>query len=209
MDVQQRGPVAGTTGTPVPFTAGLTGQSRTSDVHGRYMQEVLEGRVFFGSLAAAAPTAYVGGAAGTPLICIHNPLNSGKVLVPLMVGFAQRAAATAAGQTGLALWAGTSAEPTGSWTNPRSALSFSLTGAAAKYFANVALTGSSALNLVLPLYTHYWATAASAWSAPAMFDVGGIVSAAPGSQIALGLTVVPTSVTVDVSMLWAEVPYLP
>jgi hypothetical protein len=63
-------------------------------------------------------------------------------------------------------------------------------------------------NLALPLFTHYWATAAGAFSSPSLFEVAGLVHAIPGNQIALGVTVVPTTVTVDVAMYWEEVPYL-
>ena len=74
---------------------------------------------------------------------------------------------------------------------------------------NTALTGSTALNLALPLFSHYWATAAGAISATSFFDIGGFPCAIPGNDIALGITVVPTTVTVDVSLFWEEVPYLP
>jgi hypothetical protein len=140
---------------------------------------------------------------------VHNPANSGKVIVALMVGLAGRAAASAAGQTGLALWSGPSVLPTGTATAPTSALSLAVGGSAAKGFVNTALTGSTALALALPLFTYYWATAAGAIMSPGMFDIGGIVLAAPGNQIALGLTVVPTSTTVDAALYWEEIPYLP
>lgn len=207
-DAQRIGSVTGTAGAPSPFTAGPTGASRNQDAHGRFSEAVLAGRVYYMSIAAAAGTAYVGAAAGTPLLAIHNPITSGKILQVLGVGFSGRAAATAAGQTGLNLWAGVSVQPTGTATVPRSALTQSLAGSSALGFSNTALTASTALNLAMPLFTYYWATAAGAIMSPAWFDIGALVSAAPGNQIALGLTVIPTSVTADVSLFWEEVPYL-
>ena len=207
-ELQVRGSLFGASGSPVPFTAGYSGAQRVSDAHGRYMDAVLSGRVFFLSGAAVAGTAYVGAAAGTPLFAIHNPANSGKCLIVLGVGFAQRATATGAGTTGLVLWSGPSVIPTGTQTTPTNAFSLAATGAAAKGFSNAALTGSTALTVALPLHTHYWATAAAAFSAPGWFDVGGLVIAVPGNQIALGLTVIPTSVTVDAALYWEEIPYL-
>ena len=97
---------------------------------------------------------------------------------------------------------------TGTKTNPTSVLSQLASGSAAQGNVNAALTGSTALALALPLYTHYWATAAGAFSSPGLFDIGGITVAIPGNDLALGVTVVPTSVTVDVSMFWEEVPYI-
>lgn len=208
-DLQRVGSVMGGMGSAPPFTAGISGAQRVNDAHGRYMDAVLAGRVWFMSLSSAAPTAYVGAAGGTPLFAIHNPSNSGKVLVPLMVGVAQRVTATAAGTTGLVLWSGVSVLPTGTVTQPRNVLSQVASGAAAVGFSNTALTGSTALNVGLPLYTHYWATAAGAISSPGLFDIGGIAVAAPGNQIAIGMTVVPTAMTVDVAFYWEEVPYLP
>ncbi len=207
-DLMKVGSDWGGQGTFKPFTSGISGAQRVLDAHGRYFDSAFAGRIYSLSATAAAPTAYVGAAGGTPLIAAHNPANSGKVLVCYIVGFAQRAIATAAGQTGLALWSGPSVVPTGTKTSPTNAYTLAASGASALGFVNAALTGSTALALALPLYTHYWATAAAAWSASAMFDIGGIVMAAPGNQIALGLTVVPTSVTVDVSLFWEEVPAL-
>ena len=207
-DLQVRGPLWGGTGTPSPFTSTFSGAQRVSDAHGRYLDAVLAGRVYFLSAAAVAGTAYVGAAAGTPLLAIHNPAASGKTCGILAVGFAQRATATAAGTTGLVLWSGVSVLPTGTQTTPTSALSLAATGATAKGFSNAALTGSTALTIAMPLHTHYWATAAAAFSAPSWFDVGGLIVAVPGNQIALGLTVIPTSVTVDVAMYWEEIPAL-
>ena len=207
-DLQRVGGVFGGSGTPVPFTASVSGSQRVNDAHGRYLDAVMGNRVWLLSSAAAAPTAYVGAAGGTPLLAVHNPLSSGKVLALLAIGFGQRAIATVAGQTALAAWAGVSVLPTGTTTAPRSALSYVASGSAGVGFVNAALTSSTALNLVLPVYTHYWATAAAAWSAPSMFLIDGLVVATPGNQIAVGVTVVPTTVTVDVSMLWEEIPNL-
>ena len=72
-DLQVRGPLWGGPGVPTPLTSGISGQQRTSDAHGRFLQAVLENRAFMLSGAALAPTAYVGAAAGTPLIAVHNP----------------------------------------------------------------------------------------------------------------------------------------
>lgn len=208
-DLQKVGADYGGLGTFKPFTSGPSGGQRTQDAHGRFFDAVVGNRAFFLSVAAAAPTAYVGAAGGTPLLAVHNPANSGKLLVGLAVSAALRAIATAAGQTGLDVWSGPSVLPTGTVTVPKNALSLAQSGSAAVGFANAALTGSTALALALPLLTHYWATAAAAFMSPGLFDLGGLVVAAPGNQIAVGVTVVPTSLTVDAALYWEEIPYLP
>lgn len=208
-DLQVTGMIPGGSGTPKPFTAGVTGQQRISDAHARYMQAALEGRAFWMSVTAGTPSAYVGAAAGTPLIAVQNPANSGKALVPLIACLGLRAAASVAGQSAFAIWAGPSALSSQTQTAPRSALSGLQGGSAGLGFSNVALTGSTAIFLAAPLFTYYWATAAGAFGAPAMFDIGGIGFAAPGNMFAIGMTTVPASMTVDASILWEEVPYLP
>lgn len=207
-DLQRVGPVFGGVGTAPPFTAGITGAQRVGDAHGRYMDAAMSGRVYQLSAAAAAPTAYVGAAGGTPLLAVHNPTGSNKYIALLAVTAALRAAGSAAGQTGLNVWSGPSVAPTGTRTNPTNVLSLAASGSASLAFVNTALTGSTALTLAMGLFTYYWATAAGAIAAPAFFDIGGLIILAPGNQLAVGLTVVPTSTTLDVSLFYEELPML-
>lgn len=207
-DLMRVGADWGSAGTFKPLTSATSGAQRVSDAHGRYFDAALASRTYFLSGAALAPTAYVGAAAGTPLLAIHNPTNSNKLLVINAVAIALRAAGSAAGQTGLVLWSGVSALPTGTATSPTNVLSQITSGSSARGFSNTALTGSTALAVALPVFTYYWATAAGAVASPGMFDVGGLVVVAPGNQVALGLTTVPTSTTADVAMYWEEVPFL-
>ena len=182
------------------------GELAVADVHGKYQESVLRGNVYILSTSGAAPTAYTGGAAGTPLIAIHNPANSGKNLVLLTVSVANRAQASAAGTVSMGIWGGPSVLPTGTRTNPTSMLSLAASGSAAAGFVNTALTGSTALNLILSPFTYYWATAAGAVFVPGLFDVNGLIIVQPGNQIAIGATSALTSATWDVSMIWEEIP---
>lgn len=207
-DLMKVGSDWGGSGTFKPLTSTISGGQRVSDAHGRYMDSVMAGRVYFLSLAGTAAVAYTGGAAGQPLLAIHNPANSQKLLVVTMVGLASRVAASAAGTVGFNLWTGPSVLPTGTQTTPTNVLSQAATGSAAKGFANAVLTGSTALALALPLASYYWATAAGAIVAPSQFDLGGILVVAPGNQLALGGTAALTSATYDASLFWEEVPYL-
>ena len=198
----------GGSGTSTPFTAGISGAERVQDAHGRYLDAVLAGRVFQLAVTGGAATAYVGAAAGTPLIAVHNPDNSGKVLAVLTAGIAIRASSSLAGVVGFNLWAGPSVLPTGTVTPPRSLLSQANGGSVGVGFSNAALTGSTALTLVHPLGAYYWATAAAAFQAPMFFDIGGLVVITPGNQVALGATAALTSATYDVALTWEELPLL-
>ena len=208
MSEMKVGPNWGGSGTFGPFTSGFSGAQRVVDAHGKYLDAVLGNRVFQLSVAGGAATAYTGGAAGTPLIAVHNPDNSGKYLALLAAGIASRVAASAAGTVGFNLWAGPSVLPTGTPTTPRNLLSQASGGAVGVGFSNAALTGSTALGLLLPLASYYWATGAGAFVAPVVFDLAGLVVVAPGNQVALGATAALTSATYDVALIWEELPLL-
>lgn len=173
--------------------------------HGRYYEQAKNGGVFYLSVAAGAATAYAGAAAGTPLLAIHNPASSGKNLAILFASVSIDVAASAAGTVSFSIWGGPSVIPTGTATAPTNMLSQAATGAVAKGFANAALTGSTALALIQPLGTYYWATAASALLAPIQVDIGGLIIVAPGNQVAIGGTAALTSATYSATLMWDEV----
>jgi hypothetical protein len=208
-DLMKVGSDWGLPGTFKPFTSGVSGAQRVTDAHARYLDAVMAGRVFYGTVAGGAATAYTGGAAGTPFIGVHNPANSNKLLVLLGVSVASRVAASAAGTVGFNVWAGPSVLPTGTVTPATNALSLAASGSASRLFLNTALTGSTALALALPLGSYYWATAAGAIIAPTFFDVAGLVVAAPGNQFTFGGTAALTSATYDVAAYWEEIPFMP
>lgn len=207
MDLMKVGSDWGAAGAFKPFTSGISGAQRVTDAHGRYMDAVMAGRVWVLSVVAGAATAYAGGAAGTPLLAVHNPANSQKYLSILGVSFGSVVAASAAGTVALRVYAGASVIPTGTVTNPRNMLTQVASGATGVGFSNTALTGSTALSHVATLNSYYWATAAAAWAAPAFFDIGGVLVIPPGNQVAVGGSAALTSATYDASVIWEELPY--
>ena len=82
----------------------------------------------------------------------------------------------------------------------------------AKGFVNTALTGSTALTALLTgLATiiavsnatiEVGATLTESW-----VDIGGLLVAIPGNEVAVGLVTVPASVVVDATLFWEEVSY--
>lgn len=207
-DLMKVGSDWGGSGTFKPFTSSISGAQRVTDAHAKYMDAVMAGRAYYMSVAGGAAVAYVGAAAGTPFLCVHNPANSQKYLSVFMVGVASRVAASAAGTVGFNLWTGASVLPTGTTTPPTNVLTQVAAGSSMRGFSNTALTSSTALNLALPLASYYWATAAGAIIAPTMFDVSGLIVVPPGNQVTLGGTAALTSATYDVAMYWEEVPYM-
>jgi hypothetical protein len=207
-DLMLRGPILGSTGSPVPLTASTTGAQRVTDAHAAYLEAAVRGNIYFMSVAAGAPTAYVGAAGGTPLIGIHNGTGSGKVANLLFAAAAARIVSSGIGHTDIALWAGASVTPTGTTTQPRQSASFAQ-GGEILGFSNTAMTGSTALNLALPLASYFWGTSVGVSTSPAIMDLRGLIVLKEGMQAALGATVALASVTWDVALWWELVPYLP
>lgn len=201
----QSGPQILSDGVNTTVRTGRTGEINTSDAHARYQEAIYRGNVYSLSAAAAAPTAYVGAAAGVPLLSIHNPTGSGKILVLLAVMIGGRATATGAGTTDLMVWSGPSATPTGTATVPINQLSLVAGASVGRGAVNTALTSSTALTNNFPLFSYYWATAAGAILSPSLFELGGLIVAAPGNQFNVGVSVALTSATYDVAMIWEEI----
>ena len=184
------GPVAKTTdGTFPTARAGNQGEAIVSELHAPYYEQTYRGNVYTLSVVtAAALTAYVGAAGGTPLLCARNPANSGKNLVVLQTNIANVVASTLAGTVAFGLYYGQTAAITqATLTPPTNALTQLASNSAVVGFRNVALTASTAATNVLPLGSYYWATAAGAIQTPnAAAEPKGSILIPPGSYVALG-----------------------
>jgi hypothetical protein len=202
----QVGPQILQNGATITARAERTGGTVVQDAHGRYQEAIYQGNVYSLSIAAASPTVFSGGAGGTPTLGIWNPSGSGKNCVLLAVGVAIHASGSGAGQAVVQLWAGPTAALSGTMVTPVNALTYAASGSIARGISNAAATNSTALTNNFPLKEYYWATAAGAYgTAPAIVDVAGLVFASPGTLVALGITNVPTSVTLDAFLMWEEV----
>ncbi len=200
------GPVISADGAQIAARATKTAALVTANAHGSYSEAVLRGNAYTIGLAGATPVAYAGAAAGTPLLCVHNPTGSGKLLSLLGVFIASRVAASAAGTVAFNMYGGASAQPTGTTTAPRNLLTLIQSGSSGIGFANAALTGSTALSYLATPFSYYWATAAGAVDISQFVDLSGLFIVAPGNQIAIGASAALTSATWDISMVWEEMP---
>lgn len=187
-------------------TAGYTGETRVADRHARYQEAIMRGSVFsLGVSTAAAITAYVGAAAGTPQVAIWNPAGSGVNAVIWLANFGNVVAASGAGSVNWGLWYGVTAAITQATTvAPVNQLS-SAGGSKLTGFTAHALTASTALTNLVSLGSYYWATAAGAFQAPGLTFIDGAVVVPPGSMAALGGSAALTSATWVSSLVWEEV----
>jgi hypothetical protein len=190
--------------------SGQLGDAIVSELHGRYYETTYRGNSFLLSVStAAAVTAYSGGAAGTPMLAIFNPVGSGKNAVITKVSVGNVVAASAAGTVAFGLYFGTTATAI---TQSTTTLPWNMgtqlqSGSLMTGFRNVALTGGAAANNVIPIASYYWATAAGAANVtPQVTDLEGSIIIPPGSYAALGGSAALTSATWIGSLQWEEVP---
>lgn len=205
----QVGPQIAADGSQPNFRQGRTGELNISDVHGRYNEAVSRGNVYCVTVAAGAATAFVGGAAGTPLVSLYNPSGSGKNLSLLSATVSSHVAASAAGTVAFSIYGGVSAANTGTLTTPVNLLTLQTGGSVAKASSNAATTSTTAVTANGPIWnvgSYYWATAAAATLAPLVSDIAGLIVCAPGNLVALGGSAALTSATYDVSLIWEELP---
>jgi hypothetical protein len=198
------GPQVAADGSQVTGRATKDASIVTVNGHGKYLEALLRGNTYILGVSGATPVVYAGAAAGTPLLAIHNPTGSGKVLSLLGLFIANRAAASAAGVVTFGIYGGPSAQPTGTQTVPRNLLTMTQSGSIAIGFANAALTGSTALSYLASPFAYYWATAAGAVDINNFFDLSGMFIVAPGNQLTIGASAALTSATWDVSWVWEE-----
>ena len=204
------GPIASSTANAVVNgRSGQLGDAIVSQLHPRYYETNYRNNLFGLSVStAAAVTAYAGGAAGTPMLCVFNPTGSGKNAVILKANVGSVVAASAAGTVSFGLWFGTTAAITQATVVTPWSMSTQLqSGSVMTGFRNVALTSGSAASNVIPVVSYYWATAAGVGQVTGEpVDLEGSLIIPPGCYVALGGSSALTSATWIGSLQWEEVP---
>ncbi len=185
-------------GTPLVPRLGRTGDTIISELHGRYFEQNYRGRIFSAAnqaaqaVSAALATVYTG-------FCLYNPLNSGKILVPLKAKYALQVAPAAIAPLGMiggyAASGGVTAQTT------KLTIQSSQIGNAASG-AGIAL---SAASIVTPTWVAFFADGFTAAALPAPsgpIDFEGLFSIYPGAFMAVGAL---TAVTGLGYMSWEEI----
>ena len=174
----------------------------------RYYQLAKFGKVFqVGVANAAALTAFTGGAAGTPLIGIYNPSNSGVDLVMLAARLGVRSSGTTAGAQGLNFFLASqgSTAPTGTATAARQLYSGSATGSSALCMVNTANTGAVASSKVLTSFNLGNVTTTAGVNVISLQEeLAGFLTVAPGNYLAWGAYVAAAAGAFDADLIWAE-----
>lgn len=187
-------------GAATEFRLGHTGEVIVQELHGRYAETMMRGAVYSAAnqsaqaVSAALATTYTG-------LCLYNPVNSGKILVPLKVKYALTVAPAAIASIGLicgfAATGGVTAQTT-KLTIQSAQIGNVGTG------VGIAL---SAATIVTPTWLQQLQdgfTAAALPNPTPLTDLEGVFGILPGGFIAVGAL---TAVTGLGSMVWEELPY--
>jgi hypothetical protein len=196
---------AGTPNNP----AGGFGEALMSELAPQYYTLLKAGRVFTVSSLAVNPAAFVGAAAGTPLIGLYNPVASGVDLVMLQARIVVRTTGTAAASTGLSFFACNQGgvAVTGTQTQCRNMYSQANTGSVIYAMVNTANTAALASTLVAPSLSIGTVTTTPGVIAGNLVDeIRGVIVLSPGCYLAYGLAAALTAGSLDASLMWAEIP---
>jgi hypothetical protein len=190
------------------FPNGQLGEMLVSELNPVYYGLLKAGKVFSISAAAINPTAFTGGAAGTPIFGIYNPPNSGVDVVLLSLTAGYRNTGTAAANASLVTYLVNqgAAAVTGTQTASRNMYSGSTTGSVAYCMVNTANTAALASNLVRVNAGVQAVATAAQLVQQINDDIKGAIIVAPGSYCAIGQTVALTAGSVDAALLYAEIP---
>ena len=185
----------------------------TQDTHGKFYEAVKRGNAYYLAINTAAPTAYAGAAAGTPLIALYNPLNSGKDLSILQAAIGIGSSGTTIALVLFEYWlASLSLQGgiigTGTQTKPINMYSQTTGGSVAYGFLNVALTGQTGtLNLLKPIVGGGAnpGTTAPNTTSNGLDNPDGSIVIAPGSLLAIGSRTTLAAGSVDAAIIWEEI----
>jgi hypothetical protein len=182
----------------------------TQDIGGRFEELLLRGNVYAAQIANANPTGVstgILGAAGTPLLLVWNPANSGKIFSILQASVAIRNNGTVS--PGSFVWTGgLTTAVTANLSQPLNLFTLQASGSSGKFVANAAATGLSALNYIRPIFGIGAATTATTTGFPQGYeDVSGSLFIPPGAAMGIISTVTGTAAVVDAGIVWEELPY--
>lgn len=196
----QVGPQFGADGSQLPFRQGRAGEAIVQELHGRYFEAMSRGLSFSAAnqaaqaVSVALATTYTG-------LCLYNPLNSGKVLVPLKVKYALSVAPAAIATIGLISgFSGTG----GVTTQTTKLVPVSTQIGNGTTPVGIAM---SAATIVTPTWLAHLEDGFTAGALPGprmLTDLEGVYGILPGGFIAIGAL---TAITGLGSITWEEIPF--
>lgn len=219
-DLMIRGPIWGGSSVPVPFTSSFSGAQRVTDVHPRFAQAAMEGRLFSIGCGATvlSTTTITLTSTSTPILGVWNPSTNDKNLVIAQcalqcyintlttpVGSGPFVWAASTGNGGLTLG-----------SSPLNRKTLASTGSLAKGFpGGVALTGLTN-NVVIfagahfantTILTHGTVTAVAPMSSTGgVQNFDGNLIVPPGGMLSLLNTTSTATCSIAGELIWEEIP---
>jgi len=198
-----------TAGTP-NNPGGTFGEAFVSELAPVYYSLMKAGKIYsLSSVTTTTATAFVGGAAGTPIFGLYNPATSGTDLVILQARVGVRTTGTTAGTLDFNFFAVNQGgvAVTGTQTQCRNMYSQASTGSVAYGMVNTANTAALASTLIAPSISLGNVTTTAGLNAGLFVDdVKGAIIVAPGTYLAFGSSATLAVASVDYSLIWAEIP---
>lgn len=185
------------------FRMGRQGDLITSQLHGRYYEQTLRGRLYTAHAIVTAPVIYTT-AAGTGGPLLWNGSTTHRAVI-LAVGWGLSTASAAAAILGLTGGTGQTAAP-GSTTAIDSVKNCYLGGAASACTAYRVGTPSAAGNFFHPLGDLNTGAVTTRPGSMNWVDLGGLFVIPPGGWISLAGSATATSAVINAGLIWEEVP---
>lgn len=168
-----------------------------SNVTSKYETSVLAGRVFYAANQSAATWSVALNTTHTGLV-LSNPVNSGKNLIILKVGFALSVAPAAIASIGL--FTGYSTAGIVTHTTPLTPYSCAVGSGSSVANADAAATLVGTPTWALPFMGGFTAAALPSTS-PSVIDVDGLIVVKPGGYVGIGAL---TAVVGYAGIIWEE-----
>lgn len=203
-DLQYRGPIPGSSGSNVPFTANFDGAQRMVHAHARYHEAVARGNVWLAANQAGAALSNL--SATCTGFALSNPASSGKYLVLLQVGLFQTSTAATTANAGVQLAANVNPVAAAVVHTTPLTVRNALLGASG---TSVGLCDSAATLPAAPVaIMNLWQPSVSATATtgiPGLINVpvDGLVVLQPGTAVSLSAL---SALSVAAHMVWEEVP---
>lgn len=212
-DLQRVGPDWGGQGTFKPLTTGPSGAQRVADAHARYMQAVLEGRVYsLDSDSVTVAAAHVTKSAMGTVKFINgflNPVNSNKLAV-LWRTAASLTSGTPGGALAYNMYPAAGNVTSAATGTIRNQLTFAATGSAMRPLVNVALAvlpADTAALVQVGVAGGPAAVAAGAGVNSWVDEPAGSIIIEPGFFFGLTSIAAGTSPIFQTTLVWEEIPY--
>jgi hypothetical protein len=200
----QVGPATSTDGASAAMRLGRSGEQIFSELHGRYYEQAVRGKLFMAQAIVTAPVIYTT-AAGTGGPLLWNPPTSGVNAVILAVSMGISVVTTVAATLGLTGNTGQSSAPsTTTAIDGRGNMFLGAANSACTPYRIGTVTTAGAF--LLPFASLHTGALTVDTGLTAYVDIGGAMIVPPGSWASVAASATASTTVGTFGMLWEEVP---